>query len=152
MGTIISHSPEETRRLGEAWGRRAQAGWVVGLSGELGTGKTQWVKGFARGLGFAGVVRSPTFALVQEYVGGRVPLAHLDFYRLESPEAILRAGLQEYLDRPRGITVVEWIERWLEAAPGPEALRPRPPAGIRRIHLVQLDETVRQIVYENFGD
>src|SRR6516164_503623 len=111
MDTRISHSPAETEALGEAWGRSAQAGQVIGLSGDLGAGKTQFVKGFARGLGISARVQSPTFALVNEYLGGRLPLYHLDLYRLETAAQINSAGLDEYLS-PDGVTIIEWAERW----------------------------------------
>ena len=88
MATFISHSPAETESLGERWGREAQRGLVVALSGDLGAGKTQLVRGFARGLGVTTRVHSPTFTLVNEYGGGRLKLFHLDLYRLETPEQI----------------------------------------------------------------
>src|SRR6266496_5994028 len=113
MATFISKRPEETVRIGEQWGREAEPGWVIGLSGDLGAGKTQLVKGIARGLGITGRILSPTFVLVCEYDGGRLPLAHLDLYRLETPAQIIGAGLEPYLRKPAGLTVVEWIERWL---------------------------------------
>ena len=97
MATFISHSPAETDALGETWGRAAERGLVIGLSGDLGAGKTQLVKGLARGLGITARVHSPTFALVNIYAGGRLPLFHLDLYRLETPEQIIAAGLEEYL-------------------------------------------------------
>ena len=78
MATMISHSPAETESLGEQWGRAARSGWVIGLSGDLGAGKTQLAKGVARGLGVVDHVRSPTFALLNEYDSGRLPLHHLD--------------------------------------------------------------------------
>ena len=111
MATFISHSPAETESLGETWGRSAAGGLVIGLSGDLGTGKTQLVKGLARGLGFTGRVSSPTFALVNIYEGGRLPLFHLDLYRLDTADQIIPAGLEEYL-QPCGVTVIEWAERW----------------------------------------
>ena len=111
MVTNISHSPAETEALGERWGRAAQSGLVIGLSGDLGAGKTQFVKGLARGLGIATRVHSPTFALVNLYTGGRLTLFHLDLYRLDTPEQIAAAGLEDYL-RPAGVTVIEWAERW----------------------------------------
>jgi tRNA threonylcarbamoyladenosine biosynthesis protein TsaE len=110
MVTFISHSPAETESLGEVWGRAAQRGWVIALSGELGAGKTQLVKGVARGLGIAARVHSPTFTLVNEYGGGRLRLFHLDLYRLETREQILSAGLEEFLS-PDGVAVIEWAER-----------------------------------------
>src|SRR3954454_1801758 len=106
MATFISHSPEETVALGEKWGRAAQAGWVLGLSGDLGAGKTQLVKGIARGLGTPARVHSPTYALLNEYGGGRLPLIHIDLYRLNGPADVIGAGLEEYLTRSPGVTVV----------------------------------------------
>src|SRR5438105_150955 len=112
MATNISHSPAETEALGEAWGRDAQRGLVIALSGDLGAGKTQLVKGVARGLGIRERVHSPTFTLVNVYSGGRLPLFHLDLYRLETREQMLGAGLEEYL-RPEGVAVIEWAEKFL---------------------------------------
>ncbi len=145
MATFISHNPAETESLGQAWGREAQTGWLIGLSGGLGAGKTQLVNGLARGLGAPGRATSPTFALVHEYHGGRLPLFHLDLYRLSTREQIVAAGLEGYLTRPRGVAVVEWIERWL----GGEAA---PPAGrYRRVQIKTLGEMEREILYEDFG-
>ena len=110
MATFISHSPAETEALGERLGRAAQHGWVIGLTGDLGAGKTQLVKGLARGLGITARVHSPTFTLVNEYGGGRLKLFHLDLYRLESSGQILAAGLEEFL-QPDGVAEIEWAER-----------------------------------------
>src|SRR5476649_356751 len=110
MATFISHSPAETESLGETFGRAAQSGLVIALSGDLGAGKTQFVKGLARGLGISARVHSPTFTLVNEYGGGRLKLFHLDLYRLETREQILSAGVEEFLS-PDGVSVVEWAER-----------------------------------------
>ena len=145
MATFISHKPAETESLGETWGREIQSGWLIGLSGGLGAGKTQLVGGLARGLGAAGRVTSPTFALVNEYRGGRLPLFHLDLYRLSTRDQIIAAGLEIYLTRPRGVAVVEWIERWL----GADAVPPGGP--YRRVQIKNLSETDREILYEDFG-
>ena len=110
MATFISHSAAETESLGESWGRAAGHGLVIALTGDLGAGKTQLVKGLARGLGITARVHSPTFTLVNEYGGGRLKLFHLDLYRLESSGQILAAGLEEFL-QPDGVAVVEWAER-----------------------------------------
>ena len=110
MATFTSHSPAATEALGEAWGRAAQGGTVFALSGDLGAGKTALVRGLARGLGYPGRVHSPTFTLVNEYLGGRLPLFHLDLYRLESPAALASAGLEEFFSTD-AVTVVEWAER-----------------------------------------
>ncbi len=112
MATCISRSPEDTAALGEAWGRAATAGCIIGLSGALGAGKTQLVKGLARGLGVGDRVHSPTFTLVNLYGGGRLPLIHLDLYRLETAAQIVAAGLEEFLRDPAGVVVIEWAERW----------------------------------------
>ena len=139
MAELISHSPAETEAHGETWGRAAAAGWVIALSGDLGAGKTQWVRGFARGLGAVGRVHSPTFTLVNEYPGGRLSLFHLDLYRLETPEQILSAGVLEYLT-PEGVAVLEWAERLPTAALAGVRLR--------RVQIETLGETERRIIYD----
>jgi len=138
MATFISHSPAETESLGETWGRAAQRGWVIALSGELGAGKTQLVKGVARGLGIAARVHSPTFTLVNEYHGGRLRLWHLDLYRLETREQILSAGLDEFLS-PNGVTVIEWAERMED---GKKHVR---------VKIEITGETERRIIYDDSG-
>jgi len=148
MATFISRSPEDTFRLGESWGEEAQPGWIVGLSGGLGAGKTQLVKGIAHGLGVRERISSPTFALVNEYTTGRLPLFHLDLYRLDDPAQVAGAGLEPYLRETVGVTVVEWIERWLE----PEASLPGLGRGcFRRVWIDTLSETERRIRHEDSG-
>src|ERR1039458_9069705 len=110
MNTFISHGPAETESLGESFGRAAKRGLVIALSGDLGAGKTQLVRGLARGLGVTARVHSPTFTLVNEYDGGRFKLLHLDLYRLETAAQILSAGVEEFLS-PDGVAVIEWAER-----------------------------------------
>jgi len=147
MVTFISHSPAETAALGEQWGRQALHGTVIGLSGGLGAGKTILAAGLARGLGVTARVQSPTFALVNEYRGGRVPFFHLDLYRLTSREDIIAAGLEQYLVKPAGVAVVEWMERWLENGPWP----PAPGMKLRRVEMTTTGENEREIFYEDFG-
>jgi tRNA threonylcarbamoyladenosine biosynthesis protein TsaE len=147
MAILITHSSAETESLGERWGREAQRGWVIGLSGDLGAGKTQLVKGLARGLGIAARVHSPTFTLVNEYTGGRLRLFHLDLYRLETHEQIVAAGLEEYL-QPDGVTVIEWAERLNEELRMKNAETPR---CVRWVNIEILGETERRITYEDFG-
>jgi len=149
MDTFISHSPEETAALGEQWGRDGRAGWVIGLSGDLGAGKTQLVKGIARGLGITARIQSPTFTLVNEYREGRLPLAHLDLYRLDTPEQIIAAGLEEYFIKPAGVAVIEWCERWPDFnAQSTIAHRQSP---LRLVRIQQTAETERRITHEDFG-
>src|SRR5438270_44849 len=97
LQTIVTRSPNETHALGERWARGAKPGWIIGLVGDLGAGKTHLVKGIAEGLGITSRVQSPTFTLVHEYSAGRFPLYHLDLYRLEDEAAIRSAGLEQYL-------------------------------------------------------
>jgi tRNA threonylcarbamoyladenosine biosynthesis protein TsaE len=155
MATCISHSAAETESLGEAWGRAARPGWVIGLSGDLGTGKTQLVKGLARGLGVTERVHSPTFPLVNEYTTGRLALYHLDLYRLETPEQIHAAGLEDFLT-PDGVTVVEWVERFFVREHSTSNIQhptpnPNPGARWRWVVIEALNETERRITYEDFG-
>ncbi len=149
MATFTSHNPAETESLGEEWGRAAQSGWVIGLSGDLGAGKTQLVKGLARGLAIVERIHSPTFALVKEYSSGRLPLFHLDLYRLETREQISGAGLNQYFFDGRGVVVVEWIDRW-----GISNLKTELSNSIALFRLVKIEiinETERGITYEDFG-
>jgi tRNA threonylcarbamoyladenosine biosynthesis protein TsaE len=154
MATFISHNPAETESLGEKWGRVADAGWVIGLSGDLGAGKTQLVKGLARGLNVTERIHSPTFALLNEY-GGRLPLFHLDLYRLENREQIIGAGLEEYFYQPRGVAVIEWIERWeIADDKSPIAIPDSvviPGRLFRFVKIEVINETERRISYEDFG-
>ncbi len=142
MATNISHSAADTESLGEAWGRAAKPGLVIALSGDLGAGKTQLVKGIARGLGITTRVHSPTFTLVNIYTGGRLTLFHLDLYRLETREQILSAGLEEYL-RPDGVAVIEWAERLSN-----DEFRM---TNLRRAKIEILNQNERRIDYEDFG-
>lgn len=150
MATSTSHSPAETEALGESWGRAAQSGLVVALSGDLGAGKTQLVKGIARGLGISTRVHSPTFTLVNVYTGGRLTLFHLDLYRLANRDQILAAGLEEYLD-PVGVAVIEWAEKWFGATPLSPGGHSALPRRLRWVQLEPLNELNRRITYEDIG-
>lgn len=141
MATLISHSPAETEALGERFGRAARRGWIIALAGELGAGKTQFVKGLARGLGIAARVHSPTFALVAEYGGGRQTLFHLDLYRLETPDQVSSAGIEDILQSD-GVVVVEWAERLPVSGSGPEW---------KQVRIEVLGETARKIIYDDPG-
>jgi tRNA threonylcarbamoyladenosine biosynthesis protein TsaE len=142
MATLISNSPSDTEALGEKFGHAARRGWVIALSGELGAGKTQFVKGVARGLGIPARVHSPTFTLAAEYDGGRLPLFHLDLYRLESADQIRSAGLEEFL-HPDGVAVIEWAERMADGH--------LPADAWKRVQIEILGETDRKIVYDDFS-
>ena len=116
------------------------------MSGDLGAGKTQLVKGLARGLGVTARVHSPTFTLVNEYGGGRLRLFHLDLYRLETPEQIHSAGLEEFL-QPDGVAVIEWAERLRRM----RDWNWRMAESCSRVKIEVLSETERRIVYEDSG-
>jgi len=145
MATYISHSPAETEALGEKFGRAAQPGLVIALSGDLGAGKTQFVRGLARGLGVASRVHSPTFTLVNEYGGGRLKLFHLDLYRLETAEQVRSAGVEEYLT-PEGVSVIEWAERLEDGG-----WRKEDGKKTARVKIEVAGETERKIVYDDLG-
>ena len=140
MDTFISHSPSETEAFAESLAREVPSGALFGLVGDLGAGKTQFVKGLARGLGVTERVLSPTFALLHLYSSGRMPLYHLDLYRLENPGQIIGAGLDDYFESD-GLTVVEWWDRWTAEAP----------MNLRRFNFETVSETERRIVYEMAG-
>ena len=113
--TLETKSPAETQALGERLGRALVAGDVVALTGDLGAGKTSFVQGLARGLGIRGRVASPSFTIVNEHEG-RLPLFHVDFYRLESARELEHIGFEDYFARG-GVVVVEWAERFWSALP-----------------------------------
>ncbi len=148
MTKLETDSPAATEALGERWGRDAEHGLVIALSGDLGSGKTQLVKGLARGLGITARVNSPTFALVNEYTGGRLRLFHLDLYRLDTPAQVAGAGLDEFLFDPDGVTVVEWAERWFTDSSRPTPHAPRPPQLITA-RLEVISESVRRITHDH---
>ena len=111
MASTISHNPKKTFTTARGIGAGLQRGDVLALVGELGAGKTQFVKGLAAGLDYAGEVTSPTFTLIHEYLGGRLPLYHFDFYRLEREDEAVRLDLESYLEGD-GVCVIEWPDKF----------------------------------------
>ena len=111
---FITNSPEETEALGARLARALEPGAVVAFTGDLGAGKTAFTRGLARGLGIPGQVTSPTFTIVNEYEGGRLPLFHFDMYRLGSADELFDIGWEDYLARG-GVCAVEWSENVDEA-------------------------------------
>ena len=116
MATFISNSPAETEAIGRRFANDVNVGSVLALQGELGSGKTQFVKGLVAGLGSSAMVTSPTFTIVHEYPGGRLPVYHFDFFRLEDRQSIARLGLDDYFFGD-GISVIEWADRFPEFIP-----------------------------------
>lgn len=130
----ISHSAAETMDFGRKLAGELRPGDVFALTGELGAGKTCLVKGIAAGLGVTQEVTSPTFTLIHEYRGGRLPLAHVDLYRLDNVREAVNIGIEDYLGGP-GVTVIEWAER----------IEPLLPANTQRIRMSIVDENTRNI-------
>ena len=135
-----SRSEQDTAAIGRELGATLSAGDVVLLHGDLGAGKTAFVRGLAEGLGVdSQEVSSPTFTLVQEYRGGRLPLFHVDLYRLNDPREIDDLGLDEIAED--GVLAIEWAER-----------HPRPPRDVVRVRIEHAGETERRIVIERRGN
>ena len=111
---FLTNSPAETEALGAALAKRLAPGTVIAYTGDLGAGKTAFTRGLARGLGYVEPVTSPTYTIVNEYLGGRLPLFHFDMYRLGSAEDLWDIGWEDYLDRG-GVCAVEWSENVTDA-------------------------------------
>ncbi len=116
MATTILRTPEETAHFGQAIAGTLEAGDVLALSGELGAGKTQFVKGLVSGLGSECAVTSPTFTLIHEYRGGRVPIFHADWYRVEMESELLQTGIDDCLAED-GVVVIEWADKFPKSLP-----------------------------------
>lgn len=113
---IESNSPEETFRVGKELGERAYAGQVFTLTGDLGVGKTVFTQGLAKGLGIDEPVNSPTFTIVQEYDGGRLPFYHFDVYRIGDIEEMEEVGFDDYV-MGEGVSLIEWADLIREILP-----------------------------------
>ena len=116
MATFISDSPAATGQVAADFTRDLPAGSVVALVGPLGSGKTQFVKGIVKEIGANAVVTSPTFTLIHEYTGGRLPIYHFDFFRIEDRRSAERLGLDEYFFGD-GICAVEWADKFRDLLP-----------------------------------
>ena len=132
----ITNSPEETEALGAALAAKLIPGTVIAYRGDLGAGKTAFTRGLARGLGCREIITSPTYTIVNEYLGGRLPLFHFDMYRLRSSDDLFDIGWEDYLDR-QGICAVEWSEHVADALEDPLI-----------ITIEKLGDTARRITLE----
>lgn len=132
----ITNAPEETEALGEKLAKLLRPGTVLAYLGDLGAGKTAFTRGLARGLGCRETVTSPTYTIVNEYLGGRLPLFHFDMYRLTSSDDLWDIGWEDYLDR-QGVCAVEWSENV------PEAM-----AGALTVRIEKLGDSVRRITID----
>jgi tRNA threonylcarbamoyladenosine biosynthesis protein TsaE len=116
VATFISNSPVETEAMGQRLAEQIGVGSILALKGDLGSGKTVFVKGLAVALGSRAAVTSPTFTILHEYRGGRLPVYHFDFFRLEDRQSVMRLGLDDYFFGD-GISVIEWADRFPELIP-----------------------------------
>ena len=133
---FITNSPEETEKIGEALAKSLQPGTILAYRGDLGAGKTAFTRGLARGLGCKETVTSPTYTIVNEYLGGRLPLFHFDMYRLASSDDLWDIGWEDYLER-EGVCAVEWSENVADAMENAVT-----------VTIEKLGETTRRIIIE----
>ena len=131
---VITQSYEETQSVAAAFAEELKAGDTVAFFGDLGAGKTAFAGGVARGLGITGPVASPTFTLVQEYRGGRLPLYHFDVYRLGGPDGLEDIGFYEYIDGD-GVCLIEWSE----------LIESELPQDCYRVTITRISDTERRI-------
>ena len=136
---LITHTPEQTREIGIDIGRLAQAGDLILLVGDLGTGKTCLAQGIGRGVGFEGSVSSPSFVLIREYPA-RLTLYHIDLYRLDDIEEIAELGLDDYLLQ-EGLCVIEWADKAPDFLPNDRLV----------IRLEHLEENQRRLEFQAYG-
>ena len=137
MKKYITSSPEETEKLGFELGKKLLGGEVIAYKGGLGMGKTCFTRGLASGLGYNGEVTSPTFALINEYLGGRLPLYHFDMYRISSWEDLYSTGFFDYQEMG-GVIAAEWSENIENALP----------ENTITVSFKALDETKREIIID----
>ena len=135
MTEIITNSPAETERFAEEFAKSLNGGEIIAFKGSMGMGKTCFTRGLAKGLGLSGQVTSPTFALVNEYIGGRLNLYHFDMYRIEGWEDLYSCGFFDYMETG-GVIAAEWSEN-IEAAL---------PDNTIKVTLKRIDDNSREIV------
>lgn len=140
MCEIISNSPSETEAFAEQFAKELKGGEVIAFKGPMGMGKTCFTRGLAKGLGFIGQVNSPTFALVNEYIGGRLPLYHFDMYRIESWEDLYSSGFFDYKETG-GVIAAEWSEN-IEGALDEDTIT---------VTIERIDGTTRKIIIDRGG-
>ena len=141
MEHFISKSPKDTEKIGEDLGKKLQNGAVIAFKGGLGMGKTCFTRGLARGLGSNDTVTSPTFALINEYLSGRLPLYHFDMYRISGWEDLYSTGFFDYIAEG-GVLACEWSENIENALPDDTIF----------VEFTRIDDTTREIVIKQSGD
>ena len=138
--TYITHSAQETVDLGEKIGSLLKSGDVIAMTGTLAAGKTTITKGIAKALGITDVITSPTFCLISEYEGTKMPLYHMDVYRLDGPEDFINLGVEDMLDGD-GVCIVEWSEK----------VSSELPKRTIKIEITPLEDGSRQIKIDNWN-
>lgn len=138
--TYITHSAQETVDLGEKIGSLLKSGDVIAMTGTLAAGKTTITKGIAKALGITDVVTSPTFCLISEYEGTKMPLYHMDVYRLDGPEDFINLGVEDMLDGD-GVCIVEWSKK----------VSSELPKRTIKIEITPLEDGSRQIKIDNWN-
>lgn len=138
--TYITHSAQETVDLGEKIGSLLKSGDVIAMTGTLAAGKTTITKGIAKALGITDVVTSPTFCLISEYEGTKMPLYHMDVYRLDGPEDFINLGVEDMLNGD-GVCIVEWSEK----------VSSELPKRTIKIEITPLEDGSRQIKIDNWN-
>ena len=141
MEFFISNSPTETENIGKALGEKINSGVVIAFLGGLGMGKTCFTRGLALGLGSTDTVTSPTFALVNEYLSGRLPLYHFDMYRISGWEDLYTTGFFDYIEQG-GVLACEWSENIENALPENTIF----------VEFERLSDTERKITIKNRGE
>jgi len=141
MEQFISKSPEETQKIGMSLGEKIQDGVVIAFKGGLGMGKTCFTRGLAVGLGCSDTVTSPTFALINEYLSGRLPLYHFDMYRISGWEDLYSTGFFDYIAEG-GVLACEWSENIENALPENTIF----------VEFERIDDTTRKITITNIGE
>lgn len=134
---FVSNSPADTKKIASQLAKTLQGGEVIAFYGDLGMGKTCFVTGLAEGLEFTGEVSSPTFAIINEYLGGRLALYHFDMYRVSGWEDLYTTGFFEYMESG-GVLAVEWSENIENALPD----------NTIKVTIKQLDDTSREITID----
>jgi tRNA threonylcarbamoyladenosine biosynthesis protein TsaE len=141
MEHFISKSPAETEKIGEELGKKINSGTVIAFRGDLGMGKTCFTRGLAKGLGSNDTVTSPTFALVNEYLSGRLPLYHFDMYRVSGWEDLYSTGFFDYIE-DGGVLACEWSENIENALPENTIF----------VEFTRIDDTTREISIQHKGE
>ena len=141
MQKFISKSPQETEAIGKALGEKIESGCVIAYRGGLGMGKTCFTRGISQGLGSSDTVTSPTFALINEYLSGRLPLYHFDMYRISGWEDLYSTGFFEYID-DGGVIAAEWSEN-IEAALPDDTIF---------VEINKIDDDTREIIITQKGE